>query len=140
MVDINPGRLHDEGLAAALDDLAAPLRARGVEVRLDVPADLALPEGAEQLLYRAAGEALRNVAAHADAGHVGVSVVRDDGRARLRVQDDGAASTPPPAPAAATRATWAWRWWRTSPRTSAGAPTCAPRRARGPWSSWRCRA
>ena len=28
-----PGRLHDEGLAAALDDLAAPLRARGVEVR-----------------------------------------------------------------------------------------------------------
>ncbi len=89
VVDINPGRLHDEGLAAALDDLAAPLRARGVEVRLDVPADLALPEGAEQLLYRAAGEALRNVAAHADAGHVGVSVVRDDGRARLRVQDDG---------------------------------------------------
>ena len=60
-----------------------------MEVRLDVPADLALPEGAEQLLYRAAGEALRNVAAHADAGHVGVSVVRDDGRARLRVQDDG---------------------------------------------------
>ena len=89
VVDINPGRLHDEGLAAALDDLAAPLRARGVEVRLDVPADLAIPEGAEQLLYRAAGEALRNVAAHADAGHVGVSVVRDDGRARLRVQDDG---------------------------------------------------
>ena len=45
VVDINPGRLHDEGLAAALDDLAAPLRARGVEVRLDVPADLALRRG-----------------------------------------------------------------------------------------------
>ncbi len=89
VVDINPGRLHDEGLAAALEDLAAPLRARGVEVRVDVPADLALPEGAEQLLYRAAGEALRNVADHADAGRVDVSVSRDDGRARLRVRDDG---------------------------------------------------
>ncbi|MGE0027127.1 MAG: sensor histidine kinase [Thermoleophilia bacterium] len=89
VVDINPGRLHDEGLAAALDDLAAPLRARGVEVQVDVPADLVLPEGAEQLLYRAAGEALRNVAAHADAANVAVRVARDDGRARLTVRDDG---------------------------------------------------
>ncbi|HTI34778.1 MAG TPA: ATP-binding protein [Miltoncostaea sp.] len=89
VVEINPGRLHDEGLAAALEDLAAPLRARGVAVNLDVPADLALPEGAEGLLYRAAGEALRNVAAHADANTVDVTVARRDGRARLRVRDDG---------------------------------------------------
>ena len=84
VVEINPGRLHDEGLAAALGDLAAPLRARGVDVRVDVPADLALPEGAEQLLYRAAGEALRNVADHAEAAHVGVRVARDGGRADVR--------------------------------------------------------
>ena len=89
VVEINPGRLHDEGLAAALEDLAAPLRARGVAVDLDVPADLALPEGAEGLLYRAAGEALRNVAAHADANTVDVTVAHQDGRARLRVRDDG---------------------------------------------------
>jgi signal transduction histidine kinase len=89
VVEINPGRLRDEGLAAALDDLAAPLRARGVDVTVDVPADLDLPEGAEQLLYRAAGEALRNVAAHAEASRVAVGVARDDGRARLVVRDDG---------------------------------------------------
>jgi signal transduction histidine kinase len=89
VVEINPGRLHDEGLAAALGDLAAPLRARGVAVDIDVPAGLVLPEGAEQLLYRAAGEALRNVAAHAEASHVQVGVVRDNGHARLSVRDDG---------------------------------------------------
>jgi signal transduction histidine kinase len=89
VVEINPGRLHDEGLAAALGDLAAPLRARGVAVDIDVPAGLVLPEGAEQLLYRAAGEALRNVAAHAEASHVQVGVARDGGHARLSVRDDG---------------------------------------------------
>ena len=56
---------------------------------VDVPADLELTEGAEQFLYRAAGEALRNVAAHAEASHVAVSVARADGRARLVVRDDG---------------------------------------------------
>ena len=89
VVDINPGRLHAAGLAAALDDLAAPLRARGVEVRVDVPGDLDLPEPAEQLLYRAAGEALRNAAAHAEPSRVTVTVAADGGRARLRVEDDG---------------------------------------------------
>jgi signal transduction histidine kinase len=89
VVDINPGRLHDAGLAAALDDLAAPLRARGVEVVLDVPPGLALPEAAQELLYRAAREALRNADAHADPTRVAVIVAHADGRARLRVEDDG---------------------------------------------------
>lgn len=89
VVGLNPGRLHDQGLAVALDDLAAPLRARAVEVRLDVPAHLALPQATEALLYRAAGEALRNVAAHAEASRVEVSVAAAGGRARLRVADDG---------------------------------------------------
>jgi signal transduction histidine kinase len=89
VVDINPGRLRDEGLAAALADLAAPLRARGVTVDVDVPADLALGEPAERLLYRAAGEALRNAAAHAEPTRVAVTVRAGEGRASLRVEDDG---------------------------------------------------
>jgi signal transduction histidine kinase len=89
VVDINPGRLHDEGLAAAIADLVAPLAARGVRVELDVPADLALSRPAEDLLYRAAREGLRNAEAHSGAGRVTVRAAVADGRATLRVEDDG---------------------------------------------------
>ncbi len=89
VVEINPGRLHDAGLAAAIGDLAGVLRARGVEVAVDVPADLILAPASEELLYRAAAEALRNVAAHADATRVTVGVGVADGRAQLRIADDG---------------------------------------------------
>ncbi len=89
VVDINPGRLHDQGLAAAVNDLATTLRARGVEVALEVPADLPLRPQSEELLYRAASEALRNVLAHADAHRVSVLASVSEGLARLRVEDDG---------------------------------------------------
>jgi signal transduction histidine kinase len=89
VVDINPGRLHDEGLAAAIADLAAPLAARGVRVDLDVPPDLALSRPVEDLFYRAAREGLRNAEAHAGAGRVAVRAAVADGRARLTVEDDG---------------------------------------------------
>lgn len=88
VVDINPGRLRDEGLAAAIADLAAPLVATGVAVDVDVPpAPLDAP--VEDLLYRAAREGLRNAAAHAGATRVAVRAAVGDGAARLRVEDDG---------------------------------------------------
>ncbi len=89
VVEINPGRLHDAGLAAAVEDLAAGVRAQGTAVDVDVPADLAIAPASQELLYRAAAEALRNVAAHAGAASVAVRVTGDDGRARLTVRDDG---------------------------------------------------
>ncbi len=89
VVDINPGRLHDEGLAAAIADLAAPLTAGGVAVDVDVPEPLALPRPVEDLLYRAAREGLRNAAAHAGAARVRVTAGVENGAARLRVADDG---------------------------------------------------
>ena len=89
VVEINPGLLHDAGLAAAVEDLAAGVRAQGTAVDVDVPADLAIAPASQELLYRAAAEALRNVAAHAGASSVAVQVTRDDGRARLTVRDDG---------------------------------------------------
>ena len=95
VVDINPGRLHDEGLAAAIADLAAPLAARGVRVDLDVPPDLALSRPVEDLFYRAAREGLRNAEAHAGAGRVAVRAAVADGRARLTVEDDGRGVDPP---------------------------------------------
>ena len=41
VVEINPG-LPDAGLAAAVEDLAAGVRAQGTAVDVDVPADLAI--------------------------------------------------------------------------------------------------
>ena len=82
------------GLEAALADLLAPLQARGVETELRVDAPLGLDEEAERIVYRAAAEALRNVARHAGANRIAVSVERDEIRVRLVVADDGAGFGP----------------------------------------------
>src|SRR5215204_1884226 len=89
LVEIHPPNLRSAGLEAALRDLLAPLAARGVTTRLDVP-DADLDPATEQLLFRAAGEAIRNVQRHAEPTTVEVAVSRFDGRARLEVADDGA--------------------------------------------------
>src|SRR5215212_7334619 len=89
LVEIHPPNLRSAGLEAALRDLLAPLAARGVTTRLDVPDDAELDPATEQLLFRAAGEAIRNVQRHAAPTTVVVAVSRFDGRARLEVSDDG---------------------------------------------------
>jgi signal transduction histidine kinase len=93
LVEIYPPNLHDAGLLPALSDLTAPLAARGLKVTLDVAPDLDLPPALEQLLFRSAQEALRNVLAHADASSVVVRV-SDDGNVTLVVEDDGRGFAP----------------------------------------------
>ena len=93
LVEIHPPNLQAAGLEAALGDLLAPLRTRGVETRLGIeepPRDAAV----ELLLFRAAGEAIRNVERHAGARSVAVSVGHRDGRAHVEVVDDGAGFDP----------------------------------------------
>ena len=94
LVEIHPPNLRASGLEAALADLLAPLQARGVETELRVDAPLGLDEEAERIVYRAAAEALRNVARHAGANRIAVSVERDEIRVRLVVADDGAGFRP----------------------------------------------
>ncbi len=89
VVNINPGRLHEAGLAASIGDLTGELREMGVAVDIDVPGDVVLAPAAEELLYRGAVEGMRNAAAHAGATRVLVRVSVDGGQARLRVEDDG---------------------------------------------------
>jgi signal transduction histidine kinase len=48
-----------------------------------------LPEQVEAAAYFLISEALANVAKHAQASHVLVSVARSDGRATVQVVDDG---------------------------------------------------
>jgi two-component system, NarL family, sensor kinase len=89
LVDIYPPDLHRTGLAPALRDLVAPLGPRGVEATVEMPDDLTLRAELETLFYRCAQEALRNVAKHAGAKHVRLTVDADHERARLVVADDG---------------------------------------------------
>jgi two-component system, NarL family, sensor kinase len=100
LVDIYPPDLHRAGLAAALSDLVAPLESRGVHARVDLPPGLRLEPDAEALMFRTAQEALRNVMAHSDAGHVDVSVILENSHAGLTIADDGRGFTPSVAEAA----------------------------------------
>ncbi len=89
IVEIHPPNLRAAGLEAAVRDLLAPLHARGVETSLDVETGLDLTDDVELLVYRAAGEALRNVERHARASRVAVRVDSHEGSTRLVVRDDG---------------------------------------------------
>ncbi|QHC66072.1 integral membrane sensor signal transduction histidine kinase [Rathayibacter sp. VKM Ac-2759] len=94
LVDIYPPSLADAGLAAALQDLAATTRARGVAVEIDAPAATGLDQEGERLLFRVAHEALANVVKHAEASSAVVRLrrLRDrtGQRVVLDVVDDGA--------------------------------------------------
>jgi signal transduction histidine kinase len=89
--ELHPGVLQHVGLVAALQGYCTEFEGEHgftVTFRADedlgvVPADHAL------CLYRATQEALRNVAKHAKARHVRVSVARDRDDMRLTVADDG---------------------------------------------------
>jgi signal transduction histidine kinase len=89
LVEIYPPELRRAGLEAALTDLVAASSARGLETSLEVSQGLELGPEAEALFFRVAQEALRNVARHAGAKRVWVAVDREDGTARLLVEDDG---------------------------------------------------
>jgi len=100
LIGIYPPSLQRAGLEAAVSDLLAPLSARGISVRSDIPGALALAPETEELIFRGAQEALRNVAKHADPTHVVVSVRRSNGSVVLAVRDDGRGFDPAAAGAA----------------------------------------
>ncbi|MGY1689737.1 sensor histidine kinase [Geodermatophilus sp. SYSU D01105] len=89
LVDLNPPRLPEAGLAPALAVLAEGLQREGLQVQLDAEAAEDLPEPVASLLYRAALEALRNVRSHSGATRVSVLVTRTPTEAAIAVDDDG---------------------------------------------------
>jgi signal transduction histidine kinase len=89
IVEIAPPNLHDEGLDNAVGELVAPLAAEGVETSVDIDDSAAPSPETQTLLFRVAQEAVRNVAAHAQATRLSVSLARDNGHARLVVADNG---------------------------------------------------
>lgn len=94
LVEIYPPDLHASGIAAALDDLVAPLVAAGVRVDVHVSGDEAASRSAVALVWRVAQEAVRNVARHAGASRMSVTVHRQEDALVLEVVDDGRGFVP----------------------------------------------
>ena len=85
---IAPPVLADRGLAAALAAVAARSPVP-VELSVELPEGQRLAPAVENSAYFLVSEALANVAKHSDATVARVSVVREDGRLRVEVEDDG---------------------------------------------------
>lgn len=106
VVTITPPALHAQGLGASLADLASTLEGRGITVTVEVAGVDGIDEQSETMLYRCAQEAVRNIAKHAQATLVSVSVLRrhseESGRQDelvLSVRDNGRGFDPnAPAP------------------------------------------
>lgn len=83
---LHPAVLSDRGLDAALSGLASR---SPVPVRLDVSVDRRPSATVESIAYFVVSEALTNVAKHAQASTVDITVRGDDDVLRLTIVDDG---------------------------------------------------
>lgn len=88
--ELVPPVLVEDGLPAALAELAERQRMSGLAVELDIGDVPALPTDVATTLYAVAVEALRNVVRHADATTCSISLAGDaTGRVTLTIGDDG---------------------------------------------------
>jgi signal transduction histidine kinase len=88
---LHPRVLAEAGLAGALASLAEQ-----APVPVEVVAPVAkLPAEVEGVAYFLCAEALANIAKHASASRVSVSVTTGGGRARVEVEDDGLGGADP---------------------------------------------
>jgi len=100
LVELRPAALTDTSLPDLLQQLVSALAGRiRVPVELRVEGADRLPDAAQVALYRVAQEALQNVARHARATHVWVTLRLHPGRAELVVRDDGRGFDPATVPA-----------------------------------------
>ena len=88
---LRPPVLDNRGFSEALGEHARRFEQEtGIAVDIGLGLEARLPQEIETILYRITQESLNNVAKHAKAGQVRVTVDQlDDGRVRLRVRDDG---------------------------------------------------
>lgn len=87
--EIYPPDLGAASLAQSLEEIADRLRAHGVTVHVDCPPVLTADLDQLKVVFRVAQEATRNVARHADAGHVWIAVDEHRGMLSVSVRDDG---------------------------------------------------
>jgi len=108
MADLRPAVLDDYGLAAALRWSGARFAERtGLPVEVTGPDSIPrLPAPAEIALFRIAQEALTNVARHARARQVRITLGADESSVRLEIADNGMGFDPAAAGKRDGQATW----------------------------------
>lgn len=89
IIEIAPPTLRREGLHAALLEVLRTIEGAGTETRLELPSNMRLRQDRASLIFRVAQEVLRNVAAHAEAKHVSVTLREMNKMAVLHITDDG---------------------------------------------------
>jgi signal transduction histidine kinase len=89
-VELRPSALDDLGLVPAIDRLARSFADSGIQVDVEAHiGDQRLPEPIETALYRIVQEAITNVAKHAEARRLSVTLTRKNGSVVAIVEDDG---------------------------------------------------
>jgi two-component system nitrate/nitrite sensor histidine kinase NarX len=90
LLELRPTALMEADLSELLEQLGKAVEGRAqVEVRLEVERVSGLPTDVKVALYRIAQEGLNNVAKHADASRVDLSLRADGEGVELRIRDDG---------------------------------------------------
>lgn len=99
MSELRPPMLDDYGLLPALQWYANEFSSRtGIEVAVDGDEQMErLSQASEIALFRIAQEALNNVAKHAHASRVRITLIRSDARLEMSLTDDGAGLEAAPA-------------------------------------------
>jgi signal transduction histidine kinase len=94
MSELRPPALDTRGLRAAVGDYATQFGARnGIGISVEA-CDERLAPALETTIYRVMQEALTNVAKHADASAVELTITRQDDAVVLSVRDDGVGFSP----------------------------------------------
>ena len=94
-MELRPSALDDLGLVPAIERLAQTVGESGIEVDVEARiGDVRLPEPVETTLYRIVQEAVTNVAKHAGAQRLSITLTRRDGSVVAIVEDDGSGFDP----------------------------------------------
>lgn len=88
--ELRPAALQGKGLAQALKEYAARWQEHtGIQVEIAISDERSLPLEVEQALYRVLQEALSNIARHAEAGKVTVTLRMPPEKVTLTIADNG---------------------------------------------------
>jgi signal transduction histidine kinase len=96
--DLRPHATKSKGLYARLEGLVKELKVNNllpIQAEIDADINLHLNELQASHVFHIAHEALANVARHARARQIQLSLIRKDGKVVLQVEDDGIGFDPP---------------------------------------------